>query len=59
DAMKLLVRKVENIEMVRPDIVVTGNPGCMVQIQHGLRQKGLNIELMHTATFLWRGCELS
>ena len=59
DSMKLLDRKVENIEMVQPDIVVTGNPGCMLQIQHGLRQKGLNIELMHTATFLWRACELS
>jgi glycolate oxidase iron-sulfur subunit len=58
DAMKLLDRKVQNIELVRPDIVVTGNPGCMLQIQHGLRQKGLNIELMHTATFLWRACEL-
>ena len=56
DAMKLLDRKVGNIEQVRPDIIVTGNPGCMLQIQHGLRKKGLDIELMHTATFLWRAC---
>ncbi len=59
DSMKLLERKVNNIQMIRPDVVVTGNPGCMLQVQHGLRQKGLNIELMHTATFLWRACELS
>jgi glycolate oxidase iron-sulfur subunit len=59
DSMKLLDRKIENIEKVLPDILVTGNPGCMLQIQHGLRQKGLHMELLHTATFLWRACELS
>lgn len=57
DSMKLLDRKVEKIRAVTPDIVVTGNPGCMVQIAHGLRSKGLSVELMHTATFLRRACE--
>jgi glycolate oxidase iron-sulfur subunit len=59
DSMKMLERKVENIQMIRPDIIVTGNPGCMLQIQHGLREKGVNVELMHTATFLWRACNAS
>lgn len=59
DSMKLLDRKIENIEKVRPDILVTGNPGCMLQIQYGLKQKGLDMQLLHTATFLWRACELS
>jgi glycolate oxidase iron-sulfur subunit len=59
DSMKMLDRKVQNIQSIKPDLIVTGNPGCMLQIQHGLREKGLNIELMHTATFLWRACEAS
>jgi glycolate oxidase iron-sulfur subunit len=59
DSMKMLDRKVENIQKILPDVIVTGNPGCMLQIQHGLREKGLNIELMHTATFLWRACDRS
>jgi glycolate oxidase iron-sulfur subunit len=59
DSMKMLDRKVENIQKIQPDIIVTGNPGCMLQIQHGLRQKGMNVELMHTATFLWRACDLT
>jgi glycolate oxidase iron-sulfur subunit len=59
DSMKMLDRKVENIQLIRPDIIVTGNPGCMLQIQHGLREKGMNVELMHTATFLWRACNVS
>lgn len=57
DSMKLLDRKVENIAKAVPDIIVTGNPGCLLQIQHGLREKGLKIKLMHTATFLWNACE--
>lgn len=59
DSMKMLDRKVENIQAIHPDVIVTGNPGCMLQIQHGLREKGMNVELMHTATFLWRACEVS
>jgi glycolate oxidase iron-sulfur subunit len=59
DAMQLLDRKVSNIEKVHPDIIVTGNPGCMLQIQHGLQQKGMDVQLLHTATFLWRACEHS
>jgi glycolate oxidase iron-sulfur subunit len=57
DSMKLLARKIQNIKSVRPDILVTGNPGCLVQLGHGLRQEGLEVELMHTATLLWRACE--
>ncbi|MBM4160901.1 MAG: (Fe-S)-binding protein [Ignavibacteria bacterium] len=57
DAMKLLDRKIENIKKIQPDIIVTGNPGCLVQIQHGLQKEGLAIDLQHTATFLWRACE--
>ncbi|MBI3586721.1 MAG: (Fe-S)-binding protein [Ignavibacteriales bacterium] len=57
DALKLLERKVNNVKKISPDIIVTGNPGCIVQINHGMQREGLNIELMHTATFLRRACE--
>ncbi|MGH2568128.1 MAG: (Fe-S)-binding protein, partial [Bacteroidota bacterium] len=57
DSMKLLARKVENIKHIRPDVIVTGNPGCILQIQYGLEKEGLNIELLHTATFLRRAYE--
>ncbi|MBI2618683.1 MAG: (Fe-S)-binding protein [Ignavibacteriales bacterium] len=57
DSMKFLRRKIEHIKEARPDVIVTGNPGCMVQIQHGLREAGIKAELVHTATFLRRACE--
>jgi glycolate oxidase iron-sulfur subunit len=52
DSMKILKRKIENIRSVKPDIIVTGNPGCIIQIEHGLRKENLNIEVLHIATFL-------
>ncbi|MEO8449899.1 MAG: (Fe-S)-binding protein [Gemmatimonadota bacterium] len=31
----------------RPDVIVTGNPGCLMQIGAGLRAAGLPIRVMH------------
>ena len=56
DASRFLDRKLENIRAIRPDIIVTGNPGCMLQIQYGLHRDGMNVTLLHTATFLRRAC---
>lgn len=56
DSMDLLARKVNHLKAANPDIIVTGNPGCMVQIRHGLRKEGITAELMHTATFLRKAC---
>jgi glycolate oxidase iron-sulfur subunit len=56
DSMKVLDRKIDNIKEAAPDILVTGNPGCLIQIQHGLTQRGLKVELFHTATFLRIAC---
>lgn len=55
-AMQLLDRKIENIRKVNPDIIVTGNPGCLVQLEYGLRREGMHVELLHLATFLRRAC---
>ena len=53
-AIQLLDRKIENIKKVEPDIIVTGNPGCFVQLEYGLEREGKHIELLHLATFLRR-----
>lgn len=55
-AMQLLDRKIENVRKANPDIIVTGNPGCLIQLKYGLEKKGMNIELLHLATFLRRAC---
>ncbi len=46
-ATRLRDRKVENIEKTAPDLVATGNIGCMVQIGQGTR-----IPVVHTVELL-------
>ncbi len=46
-AERLRARKVANIERTRPDIIATGNIGCMTQIG-----KGTGIPIVHTAELL-------
>jgi len=44
--------KVRAILDAAPDVVVTGNPGCMLQIAAGLRARGSHLRVVHLARFL-------
>jgi glycolate oxidase iron-sulfur subunit len=52
DSMKILDRKMENIRATGADLVLTGNPGCIVQIRHGVKRHGLRAEVLHPVTVL-------
>ena len=45
-------RKARNIMSVSPDVVATGNPGCILQIQAALRRAGSNARVVHTIEVL-------
>ena len=51
-AERLQRRKVENILKTGAQMVVTTNPGCILQIRAGLKKAGANIEVLHIADFL-------
>ena len=51
-ARRLLAKKVKNIEATAAELVVTGNPGCLMQIRAGLQQRGLPIKAVHTVDLL-------
>ncbi len=52
-AERLQERKVENILKTGAKIVVTTNPGCILQIQAGLRKRGAHdVRVVHIADFL-------
>lgn len=54
-AARLQRRKTENILKTGAKIVVTTNPGCLLQIRAGLRKAGADdIEVMHIADYLDR-----
>ncbi len=51
---QLLHRKMEHVRAAAPDILVTANPGCLMQLQAGVRQSGLRIEVLHLIDLLDR-----
>jgi len=53
-AERLQARKIENILKTGAQILVTSNPGCILQIQAGLRKAGSSIEVVHIADFIDR-----
>jgi glycolate oxidase iron-sulfur subunit len=55
----ILDRKMENIRAANVDAVVTGNPGCLFQLQYGARKHDLDIEVVHIAELLDRGIRRS
>ena len=52
-SMKLLDRKMAHIGDTRPHVVATGNPGCAIEIEHGLRRTGLGAREEHSVS-CWR-----
>jgi glycolate oxidase iron-sulfur subunit len=54
-ADRLLEPKIDAILATRPDAVVTGNPGCMLQLAAGLRSRGRpDIAVLHVVEVLDR-----
>ncbi|WP_069805602.1 (Fe-S)-binding protein [Thermogemmatispora onikobensis] len=51
-ASKLLERKMNNIAATGAEAVVTGNPGCMMQIALGIRERGLKMQVLHPVELL-------
>ncbi|TMC20701.1 MAG: hypothetical protein E6J34_11905, partial [Chloroflexi bacterium] len=51
-AQQLLERKIEHIAATGASIVATGNPGCMMQIAMGARQRGLEMSVVHPIQLL-------
>ncbi|TMB31755.1 MAG: glycolate oxidase [Deltaproteobacteria bacterium] len=45
-------RKVENVLSVSPELLVSGNPGCTLQIQAKLRDRGLTLPALHPIELL-------
>ena len=51
-AARLQKRKIDNIISTGAEVVVTSNPGCLLQIQAGLKRAGSKTRVMHIADFL-------
>jgi glycolate oxidase iron-sulfur subunit len=56
-AGRLQRRKIDNILRTGAQVVVTTNPGCILQIRAGLKKAGANIEVLHIADYLARALD--
>ncbi len=51
---RVLARKIDEVERSGAELIVTGNPGCLLQIAAGARERGLTIETLHPVELLDR-----
>lgn len=51
---RLRDRKMEHVRAADPDLLVTANPGCLMQLQAGVRSSGLHAEVIHLIDLLDR-----
>ncbi|MCX7907366.1 MAG: (Fe-S)-binding protein [Bacteroidetes bacterium] len=52
DAAQLLERKLERLRRTGAQWVITGNPGCVLQLRAGIQEAGLNMAVHHYADVL-------
>lgn len=53
-SLQVLEAKLDRIEATGARTVVTGNPGCLLQIEAGVESRGLDVEVVHLVDFLDR-----
>ncbi|MBI2939637.1 MAG: (Fe-S)-binding protein [Chloroflexi bacterium] len=51
-ARKLLGRKLANAGATGAEVIVTGNPGCLLYLQAGVREQRLNARVLHLTQLL-------
>ena len=49
---KVLDMKMDEVADAAPDLVVTANPGCMLQLEVGLKRRALNAKVLHVIDLL-------
>ena len=55
-ARAVLDAKLDSLARADPDVVATGNPGCMMQLAAGLSRRGLRARVRHPVELLDESC---
>src|SRR5579884_1225889 len=51
-ASRILDRKLANIAATEADVVLTGNPGCLLQLDAGVKRAGIKAKVLHPTQLL-------
>ena len=59
-SMEILDEKMKHVEKVSPEVIVTTNPGCHLQMKVGIEKEGLTdaIEVVHIVELLAEACNI-
>lgn len=59
-SMSLLDHKMENVSKTKADVIVTANPGCLLQMKLGVHREGLSdqVETVHIVDLIAEAIEL-
>lgn len=60
ESMVILKDKMDEVNNIEPDILVTSNPGCYIQMSHGINKYGRGTpQSMHIVELLAKACDIS
>jgi len=48
----VLARKLDSLARVDPDVIASGNPGCLMQLRSGAAERGLRARVLHPVSLL-------
>ncbi len=51
-SMRVLDRKMENVQRTGADVLITECPGCCIQLSYGVRRAGLSTRVMHISQLM-------
>ena len=51
-SLQILDRKMQHIAAAKPDIIASGNPGCLMQLRLGAQRAGLDCRIVHPISLL-------
>jgi glycolate oxidase iron-sulfur subunit len=54
-SLALLDRKMDDVEQTGAEVVVSANPGCLLQLEWGNRRRGGRLEVKHVVEMLDEG----
>ena len=49
---RVLDTKMDSLASANPDVIATGNPGCMMQLASGIAKRGLKARVVHPVELL-------
>jgi glycolate oxidase iron-sulfur subunit len=55
---KVLAHKMDNLEKTQAEYIASGCPGCQMQLNVGVRQRGLNVKVVHPIQLLDRAYQM-